>query len=63
MLKIYVLKIYVLLAALPDPGVPGFQFARSPPATAPRDRARPTRFPGVRWSADFRHARPPIVRG
>ena len=36
-----------------DSRVPGFQFARSPPAPR-REPARPTRFPIVRWSADFR---------
>jgi hypothetical protein len=43
------------------PRVPGFQFARSPPAPR-RGPARPTRFPKVRWSVDFRPRRHPIVR-
>ena len=44
---------------------PGFQFARSPPdlpATASRTRATDP-IPEVRWSADFRPPRAPIVRG
>ena len=42
------------------PRVPGFQFARSPPAPR-REPARPTRFPIVRWSADFRADSPPVM--
>ena len=44
-----------------DPRVPGFQFARSPPAPR-REPARPTRFPIVRWSVDFASSGAPIVR-
>jgi len=42
------------------PRVPGFKFARSPPAPR-REPARPTRFPIVRWSADFRADSPPVM--
>ena len=43
-----------------DPGVPVFQFAGSPPAPR-RGSARPTRFPIVRWSADFRADSRPVM--
>jgi len=44
--------------------VADFQFPSSPSCRrhASRTPARPTRFPGVRWSVDFRPRRAPIVR-
>ena len=51
-----------ILAAAQTREISGFQSARSPPAPR-RELAGPTRFPIVRWSADFRPPRPPIVRG